>query len=44
MSGQHSKPDQWGRKTDADGDVVSISDTLDDTDRNRPYIPAKEIK
>lgn len=28
MSGKHSEPDQWGRKTDADGNVISISGTL----------------
>lgn len=33
MSGRHSKPDQWGRKTDADGNVTSISGTLSDNIR-----------
>jgi hypothetical protein len=37
MSGQHSKPDQWGRKTDADGNVVSVSGTLTEPSRERPH-------
>lgn len=44
MSGQHSQPDQWGRKTDAGGDVISVSGTLEDPNKERPYIPAKELK
>ena len=37
MSGQHSTPDRWGRKTDADGDVINVSGTLEEPSRERPH-------
>lgn len=42
MSGKHSTADRWGRKTDADGNVVNMSGDLDDTTRDRPYNETRE--
>lgn len=42
MSGKHSEPDKWGRKTDAAGDVISISGTLEEPSRDRVYKDAPQ--
>lgn len=42
MSGKHSKPDRNGTVTDADGDVVSMSGTIEEPSPVRPYTSTGE--
>lgn len=44
MSGKHSKPSNIGTKTDADGDVISMSGAIEESDHNRPYVPTPETE